>query len=76
MRYTGKSKVTRARYFVKAPQKTSGLGRIRTGELRRVKTDALGFIQEVLAVFPEWFAASAQPGETTTRKASAPSCTV
>ena len=26
-----------ARYFIKAPQKTSGLGRIRTGDLRRVK---------------------------------------
>ena len=30
-------KLPRARYFVKAAQKTNGLGRIRTGDLRRVK---------------------------------------
>ncbi|MGA3359321.1 MAG: hypothetical protein ABSC87_03825 [Halobacteriota archaeon] len=30
-------KPPRGRYFVKAPQKTNGLGRIRTGDLRRVK---------------------------------------
>ena len=30
-------KLPRALYFVKAPQKTNGLGRIRTGDLRRVK---------------------------------------
>jgi len=54
-------------------KKNDGLGRIRTGDLRRVKTEASGFSSEVLADFSEWFAASAQPGETTTRKASAPS---
>ncbi len=42
-------------------KKNDGLGRIRTGDLRRVKTEDLGLF-EAFAV-----------GETTTRKANAPS---
>jgi len=47
--------------FHQSTLKTNGLGRIRTGDLRRVKTE----VSEVFAAFPS--------GAITTRKASAPS---
>jgi len=55
-------------------KKNDGLGRIRTGDLRHVKADDLAFIlafSDSSAPF-----SVAAPLETTTRKASAPSCTV
>jgi hypothetical protein len=57
-------KLPRARYFVKAAQKTNGLGRIRTGDLRRVKAEDFRSSEAFFA------------GEMTTRKANAPSQTV
>ena len=52
-------------------QKTNGLGRIRTGDLRRVKMEVFESASAFSSCF-EGFAC----GETTTRKASAPLCTV
>lgn len=57
-------KLPRARYFVKAPQKTDGLGRIRTGDLRHVKTDDF----RISAPFSD----TELDGDMTTRKAKAP----
>jgi hypothetical protein len=59
---------------IRNTQKTNGLGRIRTGDLRRVNTEALAFTPLFLdrsEVFLDTFA-----DDTTTRNASAPSCTV
>jgi hypothetical protein len=58
----------------KKEDELNGLGRIRTGDLRRVKTEALALAPLFLdrsEVFLDTFA-----DDTTTRNASAPSCTV
>jgi hypothetical protein len=64
-------KLRRARYFVKAPQKTDGLGRIRTGDLSRVKTEDLALAPLFLDRSEVFLDRSAD--DTTTTNASAPS---
>ena len=52
----------------------NGLGRIRTGDLRHVKAGVLALVEQ-FSDFSALFSV-AVPLETTTKKASAPSCTV
>jgi len=61
--------------MVKRVTETDGLGRIRTGDLRHVKTDDLG-CRMAFSDFSTLIFVAAPADETTTRKASAPSCTV
>jgi len=56
-------------------QKIDGLGRIRTGDLRHVKTGDLAFVL-LFSVGTTLFSAALPAEETTIRNASAPSCTV
>jgi len=55
-------------------QKTSGLGRIRTGDLRRVKAEVLEHAESFLHARPE--SSKASVGAITTKNASAPLCIV
>jgi hypothetical protein len=64
----------KCRLISQGTQKTNRLGRILTGDLRRVKTEAFAdkpLFLDRSEVFLDTFA-----GDTTTRNASAPSCTV
>jgi len=56
----------------KAAPKTDGLGRIRTGDLRHVKTEDFA-LRAAFSSFSSLLFLAALADETTTRKASAPS---